>query len=476
VHGNGEVRAPPPPTTTTSDVGERTTAPTTTTSVGERGAQGNDASAGGRRAGGRGAGAAAGGPSATPAAAAAAVTPAPPDVGPPPAAAAVLDAKDDAYGGVIVDEARLPSDPREFSARLAASLAAWRARGVRGVWIKLPPALSSLVAPAIREHDFDYHHAEPSHVMLTRWLPLEDGVESGLPPNASHQVGVGALVVDARRGLVLAVQERTGPLRGKGVWKLPTGLVHAGEDLHAAAVREVEEETGVRARFAGVLAVRQAHGFAFGKSDLFFLCALVAEDGGGGGGGLAGLGGAGAGGSDGGDASALGSGAKQGRAEKGKGRAGGAEKEEEEAPALAAPALSPSPPSSLPLGPPQPVVACEREIERVAWLSVDEYEREQGRFNGHLPLYSEMLGRSMGWARAAVEAAARAGGGRGGGGGGGASAASAAAAAVGAAVETARRMGMRGEVLDSGIFKPRSDLLLWVDGSAQGGGKAEGEK
>lgn len=39
------------------------------------------------------------------------------------------------------------------------------------------------------------------------------------------------------------------------------------------------EETGVRGRFAALLAVRQAHGLAFGKSDLFFCCALIPEPG-----------------------------------------------------------------------------------------------------------------------------------------------------------------------------------------------------
>lgn len=34
---------------------------------------------------------------------------------------------------------------------------------------------------------------------------------------------------------------------------------------------------GVKATFSGVLGIRQAHGFAFGKSDLFFLCALSPE-------------------------------------------------------------------------------------------------------------------------------------------------------------------------------------------------------
>ncbi len=53
-----------------------------------------------------------------------------------------------------------------------------------------------------------------------------------------------------------------------------TGLVDAGEDISTAAEREVLEETGVRAKFSAVLALRQAHGFAFGKSDFFFVVAL----------------------------------------------------------------------------------------------------------------------------------------------------------------------------------------------------------
>lgn len=39
-----------------------------------------------------------------------------------------------------------------------------------------------------------------------------------------------------------------GPLQGTGIWKLPTGLLDAGEDLGEGAEREVLEETGVKAR------------------------------------------------------------------------------------------------------------------------------------------------------------------------------------------------------------------------------------
>jgi 8-oxo-dGTP pyrophosphatase MutT (NUDIX family) len=46
------------------------------------------------------------------------------------------------------------------------------------------------------------------------------------------------------KGELLVVQEAIGPLKGKDIWKIPTGLVDAGEDLHIAAARECFEETG----------------------------------------------------------------------------------------------------------------------------------------------------------------------------------------------------------------------------------------
>ena len=36
---------------------------------------------------------------------------------------------------------------------------------------------------------------------------------------------------------------------------------------------------GIRGAFDRVLLLRQAHGFAFGKSDIFVLCAVVPEQG-----------------------------------------------------------------------------------------------------------------------------------------------------------------------------------------------------
>ncbi|KAF2305560.1 hypothetical protein GH714_006754 [Hevea brasiliensis] len=162
-----------------------------------------------------------------------------------------------------------PVEPDIFLAMLRASISLWRQQGKRGVWIKLPIKLVNLVETAVKE-GFWYHHAEPSYLMLVYWIPE---TASTIPANASHRVGVGAIVFNDKRE-VLVVQEKSGRFRGTGVWKIPTGVVDEGEDVFMAAVREVKEETGIDTDFQEILAFRQSHKSFFGKSDLFFLCFL----------------------------------------------------------------------------------------------------------------------------------------------------------------------------------------------------------
>jgi len=53
---------------------------------------------------------------------------------------------------------------------------------------------------------------------------------------------------------------------------MPTGLTDPGEDIAAAAVRELKEETGLDVEFEKIICFRQAHGGLFNKSDMFFVC------------------------------------------------------------------------------------------------------------------------------------------------------------------------------------------------------------
>jgi ADP-ribose pyrophosphatase YjhB (NUDIX family) len=76
-----------------------------------------------------------------------------------------------------------------------------------------------------------------------------------LPPREypdSPRVGVGAVVLDdADR--VLLVRRGRAPSQGK--WSLPGGLLHLGERLEEAVVREVAEECGLQIQVLGVCGV-----------------------------------------------------------------------------------------------------------------------------------------------------------------------------------------------------------------------------
>ena len=67
------------------------------------------------------------------------------------------------------------------------------------------------------------------------------------------ETSAGGLVVDraAMRAALIARHDR----RGRLVWSLPKGHVEPGETPQDAAVREVEEETGIRGRVLAPLGV-----------------------------------------------------------------------------------------------------------------------------------------------------------------------------------------------------------------------------
>ncbi|KAG5027387.1 hypothetical protein JHK86_023301 [Glycine max] len=181
----------------------------------------------------------------------------------------ILPATNDAHGGVIVD-LKEPLHSEVFATLLRSSLLHWKQQGKDGVWIKFPIELVNLVETAVKE-GFWYHHAEPNYLMLVYWIPKTDCT---IPPNASHCVAVGAIVLNDNKE-VLVVLEKKGGFHGIGVWKIPTGVVDAGEEIFEAAIREVKEETGIDTEFVELLAFsRHTHNSFFGKSGLSFICML----------------------------------------------------------------------------------------------------------------------------------------------------------------------------------------------------------
>lgn len=58
------------------------------------------------------------------------------------------------------------------------------------------PFTQDLYASILMQEGFWYHHAEPTYVMLTYWIPA---TAHTLPVNATHRVGVGAFVINGKR-------------------------------------------------------------------------------------------------------------------------------------------------------------------------------------------------------------------------------------------------------------------------------------
>ena len=112
---------------------------------------------------------------------------------------------------------------------------------------------------------FEFHHTKDQRVVLNLWLRES---ESKIPEFATHNVGVGAVVINSRNEILCVQELRKNYMK----WKTPTGLTELGEQLDDAACREVMEETGVPTRFHSILGFRQTHGLAHDRSDLYFVC------------------------------------------------------------------------------------------------------------------------------------------------------------------------------------------------------------
>lgn len=174
----------------------------------------------------------------------------------------------DRHGSVWPEMAAFAAEPAAFGTQLAENLGTWLAAGFRFVWLNFSLENASLVGAAAAQ-GFVYHHIIGTTLsMLKRLADNADG-----PPDASHFVGVGAVVINSRNDL-LVIREKYFDGR-PAFYKLPGGFVHSGEHLAAAAIREVWEETAVLTQFHSLVGFRHWHVNRFGKSDLYFICRLT---------------------------------------------------------------------------------------------------------------------------------------------------------------------------------------------------------
>ena len=144
----------------------------------------------------------------------------------------LLEARANPFGGMVLVPAELPTDAAEFAARLEASLATWKADGMRAVWLEVPIGKSQLIPEAVNQ-GFIFHHSSEDYLMLT--TILQEG--AWLPNFATHYIGIGGVVLTPEREL-LVVREIYGVAGRAPTLKLPGGALHPNENL-AEAVEEL---------------------------------------------------------------------------------------------------------------------------------------------------------------------------------------------------------------------------------------------
>ena len=124
------------------------------------------------------------------------------------------------------------------------------------------------------QHGFYFHHANKTedYVLMCKWL--DEKIADRLPSYADHYVGVGGIVINEKREILL-IQEQRSDGKGKNKpWKLPGGYVDHGEIIKDAAVREVLEETGVKSEFVGVVGLREQMEHKYGAADFYMVCLM----------------------------------------------------------------------------------------------------------------------------------------------------------------------------------------------------------
>lgn len=152
-----------------------------------------------------------------------------------------LPARSLPHRGVLVDFDGLannkPIGVDEFAERLLSSCNTWKAEGRKCAWVKVPTAISHLIAPATAA-GFEFHHAKPGFCVLKKWLPDSKDV---VPPFATHQVATAGFVLNAKNELLVVkewIDDDVGVGRHSSEnWKMPGGMLDGAETFSEGCCR-----------------------------------------------------------------------------------------------------------------------------------------------------------------------------------------------------------------------------------------------
>jgi 8-oxo-dGTP diphosphatase len=168
----------------------------------------------------------------------------------------------DKYDGITLDNSSIPNDVKIFEKELINIIE--NIKDKKLLWIKLPIDKSHII-PLLTKYNFVFHHCNERDITMLKKL-----INNSIIPTAiNHTIGVGAVVIDDNK--LLVIKDR--------IWKrykLPGGYIHDKENISQALQREVLEETGIKIELDSIVSLGHFSQSQFEKSNLYVVCSAKA--------------------------------------------------------------------------------------------------------------------------------------------------------------------------------------------------------
>jgi len=164
----------------------------------------------------------------------------------------------DKYDGITLDISTILNDAKVFEKELINIIETIKDKKL--LWIKLPIEKSHII-PLLTKHNFVLHHCNERDITMLKKL-INNSI---IPTSVNHTIGVGAVVINDNKLLVI---------KGK-IWKrysLPGGHIDDKENMSQALQREVLEETGIKIELDSIISLGHFTHSQFEKSNLYIVC------------------------------------------------------------------------------------------------------------------------------------------------------------------------------------------------------------
>lgn len=164
----------------------------------------------------------------------------------------------DIYEGVTIESETITQTLEEFEEELRYLIS--HLNNKKLLWIKLSIENAAYI-PLLTQYEFVFHNCNERDITLVKRL-VQNPV---IPTATNHTLGVGAVVIDDGKLLVIKDKIVTG-------YKLPGGHIDDSENISNALIREVYEETGIDVEFESIISLGHFTPGQFNESNLYVIC------------------------------------------------------------------------------------------------------------------------------------------------------------------------------------------------------------